>query len=237
MTLLKPVFFLACLALPAALAAADAHAGLVFSPPSHDFGRIPPVRKVSHTFRGINTSKATLRILQVQPGCGCTSAVLGKSEVAPGGAVEVQVTFDPGTFTGPVNKSVVLHVDDPARPIQTLSFQADVFRPLELLTRSLVLDDIPRNAGGRGEARIRSRTGLPPVIKGLEVPPRPYLEATLRMEGLEAVVEITLYGDRIPAGVWRGADEIRVLAADPDAGPLAIGVYWTVKDAPSRTKP
>jgi len=225
------------LLLPAALGAAEGVSGLVFSPPNHDFGRIPPVRKVSHTFRGTNTGKASLRILQVQPGCGCTSAVLGQSLVQPGAAVELQVTFDPGSFTGPVNKSVVLHLDDPARPIQTLSFQAEVFRPLELLTRGLVLDDIPRTAGGRGEVRIRSRTGQPPAIKALDVPPRPYLEARLRMEGLDAVVEVTLYGDRIPAGVWRGADEIRVLPEDPDAGPLAIGVYWTVKGAPPRSKP
>ncbi len=237
MSFLRALRLFACLLLGAgALARAEAPTGLVFQEASHDFGRIASGRKVTHVFKGVNGGQVPLRITQVQPGCGCTSAVLGQSTVAPGGSVEIQVTFDPGAFSGPVNKSVVLHTDDPGRPLQTLGFRADVFRPLELMTKALIFDDVPRTAGGRGEVRVRSNTGRPAAIARLAVPAKPYLEAAVRMDGAEAVVEVTLRGDRLPAEVWRGADDIQIIPADPEAGPLTLTLYWTVQGAPTRSR-
>ena len=55
---------------------APAHAQLIFTPDSWDFGTIPETEgRVSHTFTGENRSDKPVVILDVVTSCGCTAPV------------------------------------------------------------------------------------------------------------------------------------------------------------------
>jgi len=210
--------------------AARSQGVLTFPELVHDFGRIPPIRKVTHRFQALNTGDAPVRILQVRPGCGCTSVVLGQNLIPPGGRVELEVTFDPGSFQGRVNKSVVVHADDLRSPIQTVSFQAEVYRNVVLTSNAVTFDDLARDAGGRAQVRLVSQNGRAVAIRKVDTGGLAYLETTVSQDGLDAVLEVTLLASKLPLDRWRGADQIRIDPADPDVGPLTVNVYWTVQE-------
>ncbi len=223
--------------LAAMVGSAAAQGQLVFAEPVHDFGRVPAVRKVSHRFQAVNKGDAPVHISQVRPSCGCTSAVLGQTTVPPGGKVELEVTFDPGSFQGNVNKSVVVYSDDLRSPVQTVSFLAEVVRNITLSANAVTFDDLARDAGGRAQVRLVSRNGAPVQVRALDTGGLPWLEAATTQDGQDAVLDVTLYAGKLPRDRWRGADPIRVETTDPDVGTLTVTVYWTVEEGdPARPK-
>jgi hypothetical protein len=60
-----------------------------------DFGKIPQGRPVSHVFEVINSGKDTLRIMNVQASCGCTTPQWerGKKD-APGERTQIIVGYN-----------------------------------------------------------------------------------------------------------------------------------------------
>ncbi len=110
-----------------------------------DYGYMPKGIKVSHIYQIKNVGEDTLKISSVKPSCGCTSAPLKKNMLAPGEAVDLEVSFDAKNFMGKVNKSVTVNSNDPATPALALTFSANVgiesptvrFTPIEVLYDSV----------------------------------------------------------------------------------------------------
>ena len=85
------------LALRSAVAAADAPAPatanapapppaprIVFEQPIHDFGEVKRGAPVEYSYIFTNTGAETLQVLEVKPGCGCTTAGTWDKEVPAG---------------------------------------------------------------------------------------------------------------------------------------------------------
>ncbi len=112
---------------------------------SWDYGYMPKGIKVSHVFQIQNLGEDTLKISSVRPSCGCTSAPLKKNILAPGEAVDLEVSFDAKNFMGKVHKTVTVNSNDAANPALVLSFSANVgiesptvrFTPVEVLYDSV----------------------------------------------------------------------------------------------------
>src|ERR1700747_2608963 len=86
-------------------AVTDSTAGDILTLPEmqYDFGKIPQGRPVSHVFEVINSGKDTLRIINVQASCGCTTPQWerGKKD-APGERTQIIVGYNAaseGVFT------------------------------------------------------------------------------------------------------------------------------------------
>ncbi len=76
---------------------------LIIDTSSANFGTIPNIGKVEHTFILHNGGDEVLHITAVHPACGCTVASLKDSVVAPGAATTVLIQFSennhwPGGF-------------------------------------------------------------------------------------------------------------------------------------------
>ncbi|MCI0530630.1 MAG: DUF1573 domain-containing protein [candidate division Zixibacteria bacterium] len=91
-----------------------------------DFGYIPKDASVTHRFLIKNTGSTPLKITNVKPACGCTSAPLGKSDLAPGEVTDLEVTFNARNYRGKVNKSVAIFTDDSVSSVTNLKFTTDV---------------------------------------------------------------------------------------------------------------
>ncbi len=69
-----------------------------------DFGQVVQNATTTHTFWIKSTGTETLKIVAVEPGCGCTQIPLSDSVVAPGDSLRLDIIFSTKSFVGHVNK-------------------------------------------------------------------------------------------------------------------------------------
>src|SRR5438309_785382 len=85
---------------------------------------------VAH-FKYKNTGDQPVKITQVQPSCGCTTAALAKDVVAPGESGEIVATLNIGGRFGPQTKTIHVATDDPKSQGTVLTLKANIPRLLE----------------------------------------------------------------------------------------------------------
>lgn len=129
-------------------AGAFAAAELTVEKGKFDFGSVPQGKKVQHSFKIKNSGDAPLQIKQLEADCGCTAAKPSTSLIAPGKTAEIEVTFDSETFSGKVEKNVVVMTNAASNPNYTLNMHGTVLDPVQVTPRQL-------NAGAlkTGEAK------------------------------------------------------------------------------------
>lgn len=202
---------------------------ITFEKIHHDFGKISAERKVAYRFKVTNTGNATLNITRINPSCGCTSTVLGKWSLAPGETTEVEASFDPRGFRGPIHKSIQVISDDPAHSTMTLTFDADVVQEIMPSTTTVFFYDVQRTAPKKATVRLASGNGQPVVVKDTKSPGAPYLSATVKTEGNDAVLDIDLDGRKIASSKRRGVDALTVITTSPRMPVITINVQWELK--------
>ncbi|HYG01279.1 MAG TPA: DUF1573 domain-containing protein [Chryseosolibacter sp.] len=91
---------------------------LQFREETFDFGTIYEEKgAVTHEFLFTNTSQRPVKILNVQPSCGCTTPGWTKDLIQPGKTGFIQATFDPRGRPGYFNKSLTVTTDIDASPV------------------------------------------------------------------------------------------------------------------------
>ena len=92
-----------------------------------NFGYIPQLGKVAHSYVMRSKGTDSLKILSVKPGCGCTKAPIKKEVVAPGDSTAVELIFTSAdSYRGEVQKSATVTCNDDARGTFMLRFKATV---------------------------------------------------------------------------------------------------------------
>ncbi len=69
-----------------------------------DFGKVVQNQTTTHSFWIKSTGSDTLRIVEVEPGCGCTQMPLLDSVLGPGDSTRLDIIFATRSFVGHVNK-------------------------------------------------------------------------------------------------------------------------------------
>jgi Protein of unknown function (DUF1573) len=99
---------------------------LVFMEKVHDFGSVKvDGGNVSTDFTFINKSGRPVKILNVQPSCGCTTPEWTREPIADGKSGTVKASFDPRGKIGYFNKSITVTTDFNGTPI-TLAIKGNV---------------------------------------------------------------------------------------------------------------
>ncbi len=211
---------------------------ITFEKAHHDFGKIGTERKVSYRFKVTNTGQATLNITRLNPSCGCTSTVIGTWSLEPGESTEVEASFDPRGFRGLVRKSIQVISNDPAHGEVSLSFEAEVVQEIMPSTNTVFFYDLQRSSPKKATVRLASGNGQPVQVKQTKAPGAPYLRATAKSEGNDALLEIELDGRKLSSGKQRGVDSLTVLTTSDKMPVITISVQWelkaTVLSAPER---
>ncbi len=91
-----------------------------------DFGSIPAGAIVKHDYVFKNIGTDTLEITRVKPTCGCTTAPLPSSKLAPGEASEISASLDTKKLKGVIRKSILIDSNDPINPYLKISFKARI---------------------------------------------------------------------------------------------------------------
>jgi hypothetical protein len=97
-----------------------------------DFGRIKQGDVAKHVFYFTNTGNATLEILDVKPGCGCTTMGSWDKKVEPGGTGSIPLQFNSAGFGGRIHKAATVICNVPGIPNILLYIQGEIWKPLEV---------------------------------------------------------------------------------------------------------
>lgn len=94
--------------------------------PVYNFGSVVEGIAVAHTFVLKNTGDEVLEISGVSASCGCTTASLASTSIAPGESVDLDVLVDTAGFGGTISKSITVYSNDPGTPILYLRVTGQV---------------------------------------------------------------------------------------------------------------
>lgn len=100
--------------------ATDGQPKAVCEAPVKDFGEVWTGPNLEHAFTITNNGTGTLEILQVRPGCGCTTAGAYPKKLTAGQSGQFPFKLDSKKLRGPFNKNIRVTTNDPSNPTMTL---------------------------------------------------------------------------------------------------------------------
>jgi hypothetical protein len=191
-----------------------------------DFGRILQGAQVVHRFVLANGGDEPLEVQRVVPSCGCTTAVLGRTLLAPGERTELEVAFASAGFQGPVHKTVEVDTNDPAQPRRTLDLQADVQAQILLASNQVSILDLAPGDRRHLTVKLESGTGQPITVADVELSPAPWLGVATRETGQTLFVDLDVLARRLPRDRIAGTDTITLRLANPRPATVTLQVNW-----------
>jgi hypothetical protein len=133
-----------------------------FAQPIFDFGKVQSGEVVKHSFVFTNTGAATLEILDVKPGCGCTTAGTWDKSIAPGKTGSIPLQLNSTGFGGKVAKSATVTCNDPAQSNVVLQITGTVWKAIDI-TPTMAVFNVPADAPTNETKSIR-------IVSNLEEP-------------------------------------------------------------------
>ncbi len=94
-----------------------------------NLGKIPR-RDIHDTLIVHNGGSKPLRIIAINPTCGCTAASIDSNTVPPGGNARVFVTIDPPDVIGGIRKTIEFLTNDLEHPSTMFTYSFEILRDL-----------------------------------------------------------------------------------------------------------
>jgi hypothetical protein len=91
---------------------------------------------VKHAFVFTNTGTDALELLNVRPGCGCTTAGTWDKRVEPGQTGSIPLQLNTAGFGGSIAKSATVTCNVPGQSNILLQMRATIWRPIDLSPQS-----------------------------------------------------------------------------------------------------
>ena len=113
------------------------HPTIFFKEPDFNFGKIYKGQKVEHVYKFENRGKNTLNIKKVKTSCGCTAAILTNHTISPAETGEIRVTYNPGSNTGNVKKSITVLNDDPEHSSYGLTIFGEIIEDVSVKPKNV----------------------------------------------------------------------------------------------------
>ena len=197
---------------------------------TQDWGKVKPKDDpLKATVKIKNEGNEMLKISDVRPGCGCTTAPLDKRELNPGEIASMDVTLKLGATSGMMTKSITISSNDPQNATKVLYLKADVVRPIQILpTQYFSFGEM--TAGTKSEAKliIRNTSTQDIVLSDFETVAGISLNLT-KPTTIPGGGEVELVAKVTPneKGYFNGV--VKMKTNHPDYSALDIIAYGNVK--------
>lgn len=104
---------------------------------TQDWGEVKPDESpLKAKIKMKNAGDELLKIYNVKPTCGCTTAPLDKDELKPGEIAELDVTLNFNSSMTKVSKSIIVKTNDPDAASKVIRLKAEVLVPITLFPKS-----------------------------------------------------------------------------------------------------
>lgn len=221
----------------AALGRAPAQPRLVVDEPVYDFGTVTPDHKVTHRFLLTNAGTADLTLGEPRITCACTTAMVQDHGLAPGASTWLDVTFDPASERGEVERQLLVVSDDPLAPELPVRYRARVLDGVLRSAEDLYFRGLDGAGLALGSVTLRPE-GLQPVrLAQAPASPVPWLKVTSRTEEERLRVSFTLDARRLPGHQASGTETVPLVVATPVPTIIRIRVHWNRRGTGSGPAP
>ncbi|MCF6156603.1 MAG: DUF1573 domain-containing protein [Candidatus Brocadia sp.] len=150
---------------------------IVFEEKIYDFGKIYMGEIVKHGFKFKNLGSDELIVTSVKSSCGCTAALVSKSNLLTGEEGEVQIKFNPGRFVGRVTKSVTVNSNDPKNSTYKLTITGEIIEEVRVSPKQINFGIIRKGDSCTRNIEIKTIPELKIEVKKVESP-NPYITLT-----------------------------------------------------------
>jgi hypothetical protein len=159
---------------PAGPAATASPPVIVFESEACDLGSVVQGEQPACDFAFTNGGDGELRILQVEPTCGCTTALLASQLVRRGERGAIRVVFDSESFAGEVRKEIIVRSNAPGRPSVTLGLTALVEPEVDFEPAAVTFDAVHPGTVLRQSVAITNRRAEAVRILSISAEPASY---------------------------------------------------------------
>jgi hypothetical protein len=189
----------------AGTASASNWADSMFDELSRDFGSVPRGPTLTHPFRIVNKTNATVHISSVRVSCGCTAAQALQTTLAPGQETAILIQMDTRRFIGSKNVTIYVQFDQPRFDEVRLWVQANSRDDVSVMPETFAFGKIKRGTATAISATITFLGNQNWQITGASCDSN-YVQTSfelLRRDGSEVAYKLTatMRADA-PAGKW-----------------------------------
>lgn len=147
---------------------------IVFEEQTYNFGKIYIGDIVEHGFTFTNQGSGELIVKNVKSSCGCTAALVSKSNLLKGETGEIKVKFNPGRYVGKVSKSVMVNSNDSKDSSIKLTIAGEVIEEVSAKPKQINFGIIRKGDSCTRNIEIKTIPELKIEIKKVESP-NPYI--------------------------------------------------------------
>ena len=144
-----------------------------------DFGTSSNGNPVRADFVFTNTGNAPLEIIDVKPGCGCTTAGAWDRRVEPGRTGTIPLQLSVANVAGTVLKTATVTCNDSKQPTVVLQIKGEIWKPIDVAPTVVVFNPAKPQTNEVRVVRVTNRTGVPLQITDLQSG-NPSFRATLK---------------------------------------------------------
>ncbi len=201
---------------------------------SYDWGTVKPTQdplKAKIKIKNVGTE--LLKITEVKPGCGCTTAPLDKNELKPGEEASLDVTLRIAGFSGNVTKSIRIASNDPSNPNKYLYLKANVFHPISITPTSyLAFNEMTVGQEATAKVTLKNNTSQDITITDVEVVPDNLNVNLPKKLVLKANESYDVIAKFIPDKKGYFNCSIKMKTSNSDQKEIVIPGYGNVKESP-----
>lgn len=201
---------------------------------SYDWGTVKPTQDpLKAKIKIKNSGNEILKITEVKPGCGCTTAPLDKNELKPGEEASLDVTLRIAGYSGNVVKSIRIASNDPANPNKYLYLKANVFHPISITPISyFAFSEMTVGQEATAKVTLKNNTTQDITITDVEVVPDNLSVNLPKKLVLKANESYDVIAKFIPDKKGYFNCSIKMKTSNPDQKEIVIPGYGNVKESP-----
>jgi hypothetical protein len=133
-----------------------------------DFGSVYAGEKKDGHLQLQNIGNDTLKVISIEPSCGCTTVKKPKELLPPGKSDVVDIEFNSsGYHAGKTEKYVHITTNDPTSPTVTVKFHVNIKEELEATDRNFWFNEIPVNQPTTKTLTLKNISGKTLTIKNI----------------------------------------------------------------------
>jgi hypothetical protein len=200
---------------------------------TYDWGTIKqPKEPLKATIKLRNEGTDTLKITDVKPGCGCTTAPLDKNVLLPNETATMSVTLNVGSSGGHINKVIRVMSNDPINKDRTISLKANIFLPF---TVTPIYFNYPGAEVGKESSaivKVKNNTETTVHFTGVEPTPATMIVGMNNKTEIKPGEEIDVTTKITPVKAGSLSVTLRIKTDDKDMPVITISGWGQVKESP-----
>lgn len=179
-----------------------------------------------------NAGNQTLKISEVKPTCGCTTAPLDKYELAPGEQTLMKVTLNITSYSGKVTKSIRVSSNDPNAAVKMVTLKTNVIRPIEIKpTTYFTFNDMKVGVESSAKVFIKNSSDKPITISDFKTEPEGMRVNINGKKTIKPGEEVELIGTMKPQKTGYINPKVTFKTSHPDMPDIEVRGYGNVKES------